>query len=207
MTANPGIRLLGQAHARVVHGRRVEVLAEKLAAMLSPGTQLLDIGCGDGKLAALLGRFVPGIEIEGVDVRPRGRCSISCRAFDGSNLPFPDDFFDCCLLVDVVHHIKDPLPLLRDVCRVSRKFLLVKDHIAESVLDHWTLRLMDWVGNRPHGVALPYAYLSDSQWRSLYSELRLTVERTTSDLALYPAGFSAVFDRNLHFISLLRKGH
>jgi SAM-dependent methyltransferase len=205
MTANSGIRLLGQVHARVVHRRRVEVLAEKLAAMLSPGTRLLDIGCGDGKLGALLRHFVPGIEIEGVDVHPREQCSIPCRLFDGYNLPFPDGFFDCCQLVDVVHHIKDPLPLLRDVCRVSRKFLLVKDHIAENVLDHWTLRLMDWVGNRPHGVALPYAYLSASQWQILYNQLRLTVERTAPALALYPAGFSAVFDRNLHFISLLRK--
>lgn len=205
MSANSGIRLIGQLHARAVYGRRIESLAEKLAAMLSPGVRLLDIGCGDGKLAALLRHAMPGIEIEGVDVHPREQCSIPCRLFDGYKLPFPDGFFDCCLLVDVVHHIKDPLPLLRDVCRVSQKFLLIKDHIAENSLDHWTLRMMDWVGNRPHGVALPYAYLSASQWQSLYNQLGLTVERTASDLALYPAGFSAVFDRNLHFISLLRK--
>lgn len=205
MSADSAIRLVGRLHAKIVHGRRVEVLAANLAAMLSPGTRLLDIGCGDGKLAALLRQSVPEIEVQGVDVLRRNDCAIPCRIFDGSSLPFPDGFFDCCLLVDVLHHITDPLPLLRDACRVSRKFLLVKDHFAENALDHWTLRLMDWVGNRPHGVALPYAYLSTSQWQGLYMQLGLSVERTASDLPLYPAGFSAVFGRNLHFISLLRK--
>lgn len=205
MSANAGIRLVGKFHGKVVVQRRIAVLAEKLGAMIAPGSRLLDIGCGDGKLAALLRDAVPGLKVEGVEVHPRNGCAIPCRYFDGSHLPFPDRCFDCCLLVDVIHHMKDPLPLLRDACRVSRQFLAVKDHLAENALDHWTLRLMDWVGNRPHGVALPYAYLSAAQWQELYQQLGLSVERTALDLPLYPAGFSMIFGRNLHFISLLRK--
>lgn len=205
MSANAGIRLVGKFHDKVVVHRRIRVLAERLGALIAPGSRLLDIGCGDGKLAALLRDAVPGLKVEGVEVHPRNGCAIPCRYFDGSHLPFPDRCFDCCLLVDVIHHMKDPLPLLRDACRVSRQFLAVKDHLAENALDHWTLRLMDWVGNRPHGVALPYAYLSAAQWQELYQQLGLNVERTALDLPLYPAGFSMIFGRNLHFISLLRK--
>jgi len=205
MSANAGIRLVGKFHGKVVLQRRIRVLAEQLGALIAPGSRLLDIGCGDGKLAALLRDAVAGLKVEGVEVHPRNGCAIPCRYFDGSHLPFPDRCFDCCLLVDVIHHMKDPLPLLRDACRVSRQFVLVKDHFAENALDHWTLRLMDWVGNRAHGVALPYAYLSASQWQALYQQLGLSVERTALDLPLYPAGFSMVFGRNLHFISLLRK--
>jgi len=205
MSANAGIRLLGKIHGKVVFDRRIAVLAEKLAAMLAPGSRLLDIGCGDGRVAALLREAVSGLKVEGVEVRPREACAIPCRYFDGCHLPFPDRCFDCCLLVDVVHHMKNPLPLVREACRVSRRFLLIKDHLAENALDHWTLRLMDWVGNRPHGVTLPYAYLSASQWQALYQQLDLNVERTVSDLPLYPGVFSMVFGRNLHFISLLKK--
>jgi SAM-dependent methyltransferase len=205
MSANAGIRLVGKLHGKVVFERRIAVLAEKLAAMLAPGSRLLDIGCGDGQVAALLREAVPGLKVEGVEVHPRDACAIPCRYFDGFHLPFPDRSFDCCLLVDVVHHMENPLPLLRDACRVSRKFLLIKDHLAENALDHWTLRLMDWVGNRPHGVTLPYAYLSAAQWQALYQQLDLSAERTISDLPLYPGVFSRVFGRNLHFISLLKK--
>lgn len=205
MSANAGIRLLGNIHDKVVFQRRIGVLAEKLAEMLAPATRLLDIGCGDGKLSALLRHAVPELKVEGVEVRPRKACAIPCRYFDGTHLPFPDRCFDCCLFVDVIHHMKDPLPLLREACRVSRQFVLVKDHLAENALDHWTLRVMDWVGNRPHGVTLPYAYLSALQWKDLYQQLGLSVERTALDLPLYPAGFSMIFGRNLHFISLLRK--
>jgi SAM-dependent methyltransferase len=205
MSANAGIRLLGKIHGKVVFERRIAVLAEKLAEMLAPGFRLLDIGCGDGQVAALLREAVCGLKVEGVEVHPRNACAIPCRYFDGSHLPFPDGCFDCCLLVDVIHHMEDPLPLLREACRVSRRFLLIKDHLAESALDHWTLRLMDWVGNRPHGVTLPYAYLSASQWQTLYQQLDLSVEHEVFNLALYPGVFSMVFGRKLHFISLLRK--
>ena len=205
MSANLGTQLVGKIHGKVVHQRRIVVLAQKLAEMLPPGSQLLDVGCGDGTLATLLRDAVPKLDVQGVEVLPRGDCAIPCRAFDGSHLPFPDDSFDCCLFVDVLHHTSDPFALLRDACRVSRKFLLIKDHLAEGALDHWTLRLMDWVGNRSHGVALPYAYLSGAKWQDLYKRLGLIVQRTDSDLPLYPAPFSAVFGRRLHFIALLKR--
>jgi SAM-dependent methyltransferase len=205
MSANPGTQLVGKIHGKVLHQRRISVLAEKLAAMLPAGSRLLDVGCGDGRLGALLRDAVPDLDVQGVEVLPRSDCAIPCQAFDGSHLPFPDDFFDGCLFVDVLHHTSDPFPLLRDACRVSRKFLLIKDHLAESTLDHWTLRLMDWVGNRAHGVPLPYAYLSGFEWQNLYKRLGLIAERTDRDLGIYPAPFSAVFGRNLHFISLLRQ--
>jgi ubiquinone/menaquinone biosynthesis C-methylase UbiE len=205
MTVNAGTQLVGKIHGKVVHERRIVVLAKSLASFLPPGARLLDVGCGDGRLGALIRDAVPSLQVEGVEVLARSGCAIPCRAFDGSHLPFPDGSFDACLFVDVLHHTTDPFALLQDACRVSRKFVLIKDHFAETTLDHWTLRFMDWVSNRPHGVTLPYAYLSASKWKELYGRLGLNVERTQTKVPLYPAPFSAVFGRNLHFISLLGK--
>ena len=202
---NPAVRLMGKVHGRAVHGRRIAALAERIAAMISPGWRLLDIGCGDGQLDALLGEAVPRLEVQGVEILPRADCVIPCRGFDGVHLPFPDGTVDCCLLVDVLHHTSDPLPLLRSACRASCEFIVIKDHLAENALDHATLRFMDWVANYPHGVPLPYNYFSQAQWNSLYSELGLTLVRSDADLALYPFPFSAIFGRKLHFVSLLRK--
>jgi ubiquinone/menaquinone biosynthesis C-methylase UbiE len=181
------------------------VLAQSIAAMISPGWRIVDVGCGDGRLAALVCQAVPDLKMEGVEVRPRQDCVIPYQTFDGITLPFPDRSVDCCLFVDVLHHIGDPLPVLRDACRISSKFVIVKDHLAENSLDHWTLRFMDWVGNRAHGVAMPYNYLSRSKWQALYSRLGLDLVRTDTDVRLYRFPFSTVFGRNLHFISLLEK--
>ena len=89
--------------------------------------------------------------------------------------------------------------------RVSRSFILIKDHLAENRLDHQTLRLMDWVGNRPHGVELPYNYLSNEEWQRLYRTAGLAEANVMQEIPIYPAPFSWVFGRKLHFIALLRK--
>ncbi|HXM95742.1 MAG TPA: methyltransferase domain-containing protein [Candidatus Dormibacteraeota bacterium] len=205
MSEVAGLNFLGKFHGRFVHQRRIVILAERLATHLSPGCRLLDVGCGDGQLGALLRKKVPGLAIQGVEVQPRGDCAIPCKPFDGVHLPFPDGYFDGCLFVDVLHHTLEPSAILGDAYRVSRNFILIKDHLAETSFDHWTLRLMDWVGNRPHGVVLPYAYLSSPQWDKLIHSVGLEAVQTDRNLPLYPAPFSLLFGRKLHFISEFRK--
>ena len=203
-TSSPVARLLGKVHGRAVHKRRIAVLAARLASMLAPGSKVLDVGCGDGRIGALLGDTVPHLEVQGAERLPRAGCAIPCQVFDGVHLPFADRSADCCMFVDVLHHTLDPLPILREACRVSSQFILIKDHVAEGPFDRATLRFMDWMGNAPHGVPMTYNYLSQSQWKSLYGELDLTLVRTDRAIPLYPFPFSRIFGRNLHFISLLK---
>jgi SAM-dependent methyltransferase len=172
--------------------------------MIPPQSSLLDIGCGDGRISRLISGMVSGMEITGVEYARRPNCAIPCTEFDGEHLPFEDKSFDGCMFVDVLHHTLDPLAVVRDAVRVARKYVLIKDHLQENALDHWTLRLMDWVGNRPHGVVLPYAYLSRRQWEALFKDAGLIESRSQQSIPLYPFPFSLVFGRNLHFVSLLR---
>ncbi len=202
---NSGIRLMGKAHGRLVHARRVNVIAERVAGVLEPDLKLLDVGCGDGELAAALGSRVPGLEVSGIEIQPRPDCAIDCTQFDGVHIPYPSNSFDVCMFVDVLHHTTDPLVILREGCRVSRKFVLIKDHFSENALDDYTLQFMDWVGNRPHGVVLPYNFLSSAQWNALYEQLGLREVRTERHLPIYPPPFSLIFGRKLQFISLLEK--
>jgi hypothetical protein len=65
---------------------------------------------------------------------------------------------------------------------------ILRPRLEQSALDHWTLRLMDWVGNRAYGVALPYAHLSGSEWQDLYKRLGVAMERTECD-AVAPGFF------------------
>jgi len=208
MTSSPQswpLSWIARSHRALVFGRRTRVLAEALAPLIPQGAGVLDIGCGDGTVAALLAERRPDVVIEGVEIAPRPSCRILCRPFDGETVPFPDRSFDVCLFVDVLHHTGDVTTLLREAARVARKFVILKDHLSESSFDHFTLRAMDWVGNRPHGVTLTYNYQSFEEWNKHFAACGLQAVQVTNNLPLYPLPFSLLFGRKLHFVAQLRK--
>jgi SAM-dependent methyltransferase len=194
-----------QWHYAFVFQRRTLILAELLAGQLPQEASVLDVGCGDGMIGSLIQQQRPDISIQGVESRARPACKINCTVFDGMTLPFPDSSFDVCLFVDVLHHTNDPLVLLREAARVSRSFVLIKDHLNENLLDEVTLRLMDWIGNRPHGVVLTYNYQSRRQWTSYFANCGLVETNWTTKVPLYPAPRSWLVGRGLHFVALLKK--
>ncbi|HEY6946493.1 MAG TPA: class I SAM-dependent methyltransferase [Candidatus Acidoferrum sp.] len=196
---------ISYCHRALVSQRRTRVLAELLAAKLPQRATVLDVGCGDGAIGSLIASLRPDVSIQGVEYMVRPGCKINCHSFDGSNLPFPDASFDVCFFVDVLHHTEDPAVLLREATRVTRSFVLLKDHVDENFLDNLTLRFMDWVGNRPHGVVLTYNYQSRKQWAEHFLRCGLKEETWTSEVPLYSWPFHLVIGRGLHFVALLRK--
>jgi SAM-dependent methyltransferase len=202
------LSLLKRAHGRAVFNRRVRILSDSLAGKIPPGSSVLDIGCGDGSIASLVRQKNPTVSIRGIEFAPRPTCLIDCAPFDGVTIPHPSASFDVCMFVDVLHHAPDAqgiARLLSEACRVSRRFVLIKDHLSETQFDFKTLQLMDWVGNRPHGVILPYNYQSRTQWNQYFSQVGLSIKDWNDRIPIYPFPFSMAFGRRLHFIALLEK--
>ena len=200
------LSLLKRAHRRAVFARRARVLAKCLAERIPADASVLDIGCGDGTIDHLIKTHRADVSIQGVEYTPRPSCLIECQPFDGKTIPHPAASFDVCVFVDVLHHTQNIGALLSEACRVSRRLVLIKDHLAESRWDHLTLRFMDWVGNRPHGVVLPFNYQSFGLWNQHFLRAGLKVLEWQEQVPLYPFPFTALFGRKLHFVAVLEKG-
>lgn len=195
--------LLGKAHGTLVFDRRVKVLINKIGALVPGGGDMLDVGTGDGQIAKAIGEQQDGVQVRGIDIMLRKTTHIPVEVFDGETMPSADDGVDTVTFVDVLHHTDDPSVLISEAGRVARKAVIIKDHLSENALDHWTLRLMDWVGNAPHGVVLPYNYAPRKDWDTWFAKAGLKVEVFDTDVPLYPFPLNLVFGRKLHFVARL----
>lgn len=195
--------LLGNVHGKVVHNRRVLKLSSHLSKVLPPDAKVLDVGCGDGLIASMIKEARPDVSIQGIDVLVRPKTHIKVTEYDGTKIPFEDDSFDVVMFVDVLHHTDDPLLLLREAARVASHSIVLKDHTDDGLLSNETLRFMDWVGNKPHGVRLPYNYWTSNQWNDAIKTLDLKNEVWEKNLDIYPKTVDWLFGRSLHFVARL----
>jgi SAM-dependent methyltransferase len=196
---------VGRLHNRLVFRRRARVLSLLLSKLTPPGASVLDVGCGNGVIGSTIQQTSGTISIRGLEVLLRPGCMIECGTFDGLTIPAEDSSVDVCMFIDVLHHAANPPALLKEACRVTRKYVLIKDHLCENKLDNVTLKLMDWVGNRPHGVALLSSYRSKREWYQLFASCGLRATSWDETLQLYWPLLNTVLGRHLHFIARLEK--
>lgn len=199
------MKLLERLHERFVKSRRVAALASRIAPHLPPNSVVLDVGCGDGRVAEEILRRRPDLRFCGIDVMVRETSRIPVTLYDGESLPFAEGAFDVVLFVDVLHHTPHAEALLESACRVARGLVLIKDHCAEGLFARPTLRFMDRVGNARFGVAVPYLYLSWEEWRRMLRRVGMGIVVVQRRLALYPPPFTWVFDRSLHFLAVMQR--
>jgi SAM-dependent methyltransferase len=199
-------KFLGPLHRRVVFDRRAAVLAAQLAPLFPIDGTILDIGCGDGTIDRLILKKRSDLSITGIDVFVWPSSQISVTTFDGKNIPFEDSSFDVAMLIDILHHTEDPNIILQQAKRVARKAIVIKDHFRNGLFSKATLRFMDWMGNAPHGVSLPYNYWSREEWMTAFKALSLEPDEMILRLGLYPMPASMIFERGLHFVARLPIG-
>jgi len=183
--------------------RRLDSLSQHAVALLPKRARVLDVGCGNGALDERILQRRPGIEITGIDVLPQPGSRIPVASYDGRTIPHPNDSFDAVLLFDVLHHCENPRLLLAEAARVASRCVVLKDHTLQGAGSRMLLRFMDDVGNRRHGVSLPYNYWNEGQWHQAFADLGLSVEAWLSNLGLYPRPIDWIFGGSLHFVARL----
>jgi len=145
----------------------------------------------------------PDIVIKGLDVLLRKKTHIPVEMYEGHDLPYADSSFDTVMFVDVLHHSESIEHLLLEAIRLTRKTIIIKDHLKNGLLAGPTLRLMDNIGNTRFNVELVYNYWPRNKWMRTIAAMGLSICDWQEKLSIYPWPINLLFDRSLHFVAAL----
>lgn len=103
--------------------RKISVIRKAIAG-LDPGSRILDLGCGSGKILSRIARPNDTAIAGDIDLSllqgARSRGTTPIRAdFDGA-LPFCDDSLDAALIIDALEHTESPRRIIGELHRVLR---------------------------------------------------------------------------------------
>jgi len=192
------VNLLRSIDEKLLFPLRINYLTQLLSPFLRDSEKILDLGSSDGRLAFNLSKILSKTDFVGVDMHVQPKTYIPIKKYDGKKLPFPDNSFDCVMIIDVLHHCNNPEEVLNEAKRVTRKHILIKDHYWNNKFDYLLLKYADYIGNKPYGVKLPYNFLRMNTWKNMINNSYMKI----ISLRKFRYNF---FDPCRHVIFLLEK--
>ena len=131
-----------------------------IAAHVEPGARVLDVGCGDGALMAVL-RDTRQVDARGLELDQHNVAECVARGLsviqgdaDVDLAYYPDASFDYAILSQTLQTTKRPDLVLGELLRVGRKAFVSFPNFA-----HWRVRAsLLWSGRMPVTRLLPVAW-------------------------------------------------
>lgn len=150
-------------------------LVEYVVSLCDDNSTILDVGCDDGSVASMMMEINPSLKIVGIDIQSNRPSKIPRKIYDGKKIPYPDNSFDAVMVLDVLHHTKDILPVLREIRRVSRNHIILKDHMTYGTFSEYMISFSDFIANVPFGIKCAFNFPSPERWNSYFNKLGLKV--------------------------------
>jgi methionine biosynthesis protein MetW len=131
-----------------------------IADMVEPDARVLDIGCGDGSLLALL-RDRRGADARGIELSREGVSECLAKGLpviqgdaDTDLAAYPDDAFDYVILSQTIQATRQPKEVLEHLLRIGRRAI-----VSFPNFGHWSVRLdLALRGRMPVTNNMPYSW-------------------------------------------------
>lgn len=156
------------------------LIVKDFGSFLETNESVLDIGAGGGWVGELIAEK-KNAKVTLLDVEDFNRSSLPITLYDGEHIPFPDNSFDTSLLLFVLHHCKNPLAVLKEAIRVTKKRIIIHEDTFASSFE-WALACTnDFISNSPFFITnpfkmnMPYNYREVENWEKAFESLGLKV--------------------------------
>lgn len=156
--------------------------AKYISELCDKSSTVLDLGCNDGRMASYVLNYNPSLKIEGVDVQDNLPCKIKRTKYDGKTIPFPDNHFDIVIAIDVLHHTDNIPALIKEMSRVSKKHIIIKDVVTYSIFSHIGISIADYLSNFNYGIKCTYNFPKMKEWKSFFSSNNLKISQQPKNL-------------------------
>ena len=92
--------------------------------------------------------------------------------YDGKTIPFSDNSFDTTMVNFILHHTDDPEAILREVIRVSTKYII----IAEDIVDSWFDKYLGLLHAVTYdGIPCKNNFYDSEKWATIFKNLELEI--------------------------------
>lgn len=102
---------------------KIELIEKDIGTL--NGLKVLDVGCGNGYFTFW---FEKKCDVTGLDFSTRmlelNPCAKKIHG-EAENLPFTNNSFDLVFCSNLLHHLKDPTLAVKEMARVSKKFVVI----------------------------------------------------------------------------------
>lgn len=168
-------------------------IAQHMVRFCPPKAKILDFGCDDGEVGYQMMQMNPKLSIVGVDIQENNPSKIPKKIYDGKKLPYKSNSFDVVVSTDVLHHINDIPKMTKELARVSRNLVIIKDHRVYGKLSYYMICLSDYVSNAPFGIACAFNYLTMREWGSAFKYAGLKLVRKPGKIS-YGFGINEIYN-------------
>jgi ubiquinone/menaquinone biosynthesis C-methylase UbiE len=150
-------------------------MALEIARVIPRGSQVLDVGCGNGFIAHHLSAMM-GTGVVGIDVADSTDAPIDYRRYNGLEFPVPEGSIDAVVLAYVLHHAQDLPAVLSETRRVLRPggVAVIYEDIPEAFWDQFICWTHDRQWRKRTGQC---TFRNEAEWRHVFERAGFAVIR------------------------------
>jgi ubiquinone/menaquinone biosynthesis C-methylase UbiE len=148
-------------------------MALEIARVVTRGSEVLDVGCGNGFIAHHLSALL-GVAVSGIDLEDSTEATIDYSRYDGKRFPAENKSFDAVLLCYVLHHAQDTGLMLKEIRRVLREggLAIIYEDIPETWWDRFVCSIHNKQWRDRTGACI---FRDESAWRRMFEDFGFEV--------------------------------